>query len=225
MKKIVMILAVGMCFLTGCEKEKKEDTGLSIHTFDTDKVSVESMISDDHKLMMKIKNEDTVLVDLLDIDVAFYKEEELLKTGEAFLKNVDAGLENYVAIELPKDSKGNIIDPTKIDIKVHKNIYEKSSVTNYTEKISASYKIDETDKQKINVEVKNTSGVVLNEVEVALVFKKNDKMVSMVSTYLLNVKEAASTVFYVPSIVSGNSAKYITYDKIDVVVNHASKNK
>jgi len=227
MKKISLILLVGLCVITGCgKKEEKKEVGLKINEYVSVPTTADSFISNDNKLIVNVSNNSSEIIDLYDIDVAFYNESgELLKTGEAFLKNILANKKGYVSLELPKDEKGNIIESTKIDIKVHENKYETKTTDNYIDKIKVTYTKDEKDQNKINLKITNSSNKKLDELEVVTLLKENNIVVATLSTYLMNVDKEATSTVYIPAVTKENETKYITYDAIESHINHAIKNK
>lgn len=226
MKKKLIFSLICFMLLTGCGKEEKKEAETNkINTFSAENVTLETVITEDDKLMIKLSNKGTELIDLLDVDVAFYKDQELLKTGDAFVKDLEMNKDGYTYTELPKDASGSTIEPTKIDVKVHKNVYETKTIESYVNQVKVTHTVDQKDANKITLTVENSSKQVLNEVEIATLFYKDGKIVGILTSYLMNVKEKATTVVYVPAIVKNSSAEYIKYDEIKFSINHAIKNK
>lgn len=217
---------ISLCVLTGCGKKEEKQEELKINNFTSSNIVADTFLLDDEKLMIHLTNTSSTMIDLLDIDVAFYNAEgELLKTGDAFLKNILSKKEGYTTIELPKDESGKIIPSTKIDVKVHENKYEESLTENYIDKIKVSYTKDKSDENKLNLKIENTSGQVLNEVEIIALFKEKGEIKASISTYLINLSKDSNTTIYVPSVLKNSESKYISYDEIEFHVNHAIKNK
>ena len=140
MKKIILLLVVGLCFITGCEQKKEEEQNeLKINHFASEDTKIESFITKDNQLVIYLENNSSSMVDFYDIDVAIYnKDNELLKTGEPFLKNILVNSSGYASIDLPKDEKENVIDISKIDVKVHENRYDLKTSDNYKDKIKVN---------------------------------------------------------------------------------------
>jgi len=228
MKKISLILIISLCILTGCGKKEKEivNEGLKINNFALETTKIESFISKDNKLIVKLENNSSSIVDFYDIDTAFYGENnELLKTGDAFLKNIAVESIGYALIDLPKDDNDNPIEPSRIDIKVHENKYEAKTTDNFLGKVEVSHIIDEKDKSKIDLKLTNSSNKKLNEVEVICILKENGEIVSIMSAYFIDVDKEAKTTVYIPSIIKDDVIDFITYDEIELHINHAIKNK
>lgn len=228
MKKILLSLFIGLFVITGCgkkeEKEVKEE--LKMNTFVSSNIEVDSFLSKDNKLIIQVENISSEMIDLLDIDVAFYNEkEELLKTSEAFLKNILSEKEGYVSLELPKDENGTVIESSKIDIKVHENKYSTQVAESYLDHIKVTYTKDKNDENKVNLKISNTSNKTLNEVEIVTLLKENGSVVATLSTYLINLGKEATSTIYIPSVTKDNTTNYVTYDEIEFHVNHAIMNK
>lgn len=226
MKKIWIFILISLCVLTGCGKKEEKKEELKMNHFTSSDIVADTFLLEDEKLMIHLSNTSSTMIDLLDIDVAFYNAEgELLKTGDAFLKNILSKKEGYTTVDLPKDESGKVIPSVKIDVKVHENKYEESLVENYIDKIKVSYTKDKQDENKLNLKIENTSEKVLDEVEIIALFKENGKIKASISSYFMNLAKTTDTTIYVPSILKDSESKYITYDEIDFHINHAIKNK
>lgn len=198
-------------------KRKKEES-LKINHFTDSNITLETSVSNDQKLLIHATNSDKEEVDLLDFDVAFYEGDTLLKTSDIFLKNIGDG---FTSIPLPQDKDGKTLNPTKIDIKVHQQRYPSDTSKNLKDKLEVTYNLDKEDDKKIMLHALNKSGKTISEAEITVLFYKNDTLVSLVSTYFMNMQEKKDIELYTPSILKNDEMSYIDYDEIKLHVNHA----
>lgn len=213
---IIVLLLAGLLLFTFT---KKEDNELKINTFTSDKIKIETLTTKDNKLVIKIKSTDKI--DLVDFDIAFYNKEELVKTKDAFVKNLTEK-EQYIAIDMPKDDEENIIDITKIDIKTIDNLYDTSNVEDMISTLKTETKKNE---DALELTVKTTSTSKITEISLTTLFYKGSEIVSAQSSYVVELNKEKKLSVTLPYELDNGEIKYIDYDKVEVIVNHALKNK
>lgn len=212
MKKTLIICTMLLC-ITGCKKETKND----INKFIDKDINLEIIKSVDDSLILDVKSTNEEIIDLLNIDLAFYNKDELVSVKEVYLRNLLKDQESFLNVELPKE-KDEILEYTKIDIKTHKNIYEEKSTENYIDKIETSYKKND---DGIAITVKNNSGFNLNNIDLAIEFIKDNKIIALKNTSLVNVGLSKDINIYPPF----KDLKEIEFDDIKININSAIKNK
>lgn len=212
MKKTLIICTMLLC-ITGCKKETKND----INKFIDKDINLEVIKSVDDSLILDVKSTNEEIIDLLNIDLAFYNKDELVSVKEVYLRNLLKDQESFLNVELPKE-KDEILEYTKIDIKTHKNIYEEKSTENYIDKIETSYKKND---DGIAITVKNNSGFNLNNIDLAIEFIKDNKIIALKNTSLVNVGLSKDINIYPPF----KDLKEIEFDDIKININSAIKNK
>lgn len=227
MKKILTLTLIALLCMTGCslKKEKVEEKDKT-NIYSEDSVSTKAVVSADNKLIVTIENNDTKTLDWINIDVAYFNEEnELLKTSNGYAKNMMTGDISQSIIEMPTNSDNTPIEVSSIYVKVTSNSYQEKTVDIYKDKVTVTATADTTDTNKINVAVKNTSGVVLDELECAIMYYKGNEIVGGNTVFLTNVGESATSAVYAPMTTKDNMQEKVDYDKTVVFINNASKNK
>ncbi len=234
MKKILIGLICVTFLVAGCGKEeskttsektvaKTEDVKVNIST--DDGLSVNSDFSSDQKTVFTVKNEGKEIIDNIIFNIAYYdKDNKLIATSNAYTRNVQANKTAKVVVEFPRDyAKYNTIVPNKMEVTVNKEIAETKSAKVYTDKVSATTSAIKGDTSNLKLTVKNTSGVVLDDVEVVTIFYKGDKVVGATTSYLTSVKQVGTTTIALPYYTDGEEGKQLEYDKVETTVNAASQ--
>ena len=145
---------------------------------------------------------------------------------DAYITSIKSKAECVTTMELPEDENEESYLPSKIELSVKNETLPGNNITaveNYSDKVETSYVINEN--KTINVNLKNNSGIVLDDVNAVVLFIKNNKIVKMenVLSYL-EVNEIYEEVVEAPTYYNEdkNTADIIDYDSIKIVVNSAT---
>jgi hypothetical protein len=169
-KKILLLcLAAMMLFVTGCDKGGGEATGGNdIHKENeklTGEIKSEVFQMANGELVAIIKNDNKQVVDL-DITVEFYDENnQFIKEAEEFVFGVGEGRE--VAVNF-YDTPENFAT-----YKLYADA-NKSYSTTFYDKVELTHS---NNGENIIVQVKNNSGTVIDGMEVAVVYYKEEKAI------------------------------------------------
>lgn len=230
MKRNLLVFgACAMFLFTGCfssnkTSSTKEVTDVKVKINKTEGLSVENYFTENDEIIYVVKNTGKEIIDYVNIDVAFYDAKgNLIKTDKQYVRNIEAGKENVVKMnlaELTEDGKSNL--PKRIEVALNKTVYSTKFETTYSSKVEG--KIAKTDKEgQLNLTLTNNSGVTLNDLSAAVVFYKASKPVNVEMVNVQSVEATASQTVYVPTVVKDEKTAYLDYDEVKVVINNASK--
>lgn len=231
MKKKLLLLSTCALFLfTGCFGSKKESntptkaSDVEVKTNKTEGLELKTYYTHNDEIIFSVQNTGKEVVDYVNIDVAFYdKDGNLIKTEKQYLRNMDVKHDGIVKMSLSQyDGTGNNSLPHKIEIALNKTIYDTKFETIYTDKVSATVSKTDVD-GKLNLNVTNNSGEILNDVSVAVVFYKDSKPVDVQNTSFQSVGTNVTQEIYVPTMTAKEGTKTLEYDEVKTVVNNASK--
>lgn len=229
-RKILLLSTCAIFLFTGCFSSKNKSNDLNnaedikIKINDTKDLKLNTYFTDNSELIFSVTNKGSELIDYVNIDVAFYDEKgNLIRTDKQYARNINVNQENFSKMNLVQyDEKGNIILPYKIEVVLNKTIYSSKYETTYNDKIEAN--VSKSDEEgQLNLNIKNNSGEVLDDINVAVVFYKDSKPVNVQVSSFQSVESTTSQIIYVPTVISDDNVKMLDYDDVKVVVNNASK--
>lgn len=223
-KKIIIgIISVVIVLIIGCilflTLNKKEDETLKINSFKDESIKMETIISNDDKLIIKTSSTDKI--DLLDFDIAFYNKNELLKTKDAFIKNLNKN-EQIIVVDLPLDEEDKALNITKIDIKAINNKFDASNIEDVKEKITTETKENE---DSVELLIKSSIKEQITELSLTTIFYKENKIISAKTSYVVGLDKEKKLNITKPYELKDGEITYLNYDKVEVIINHAIKNK
>ena len=212
---IIVILVILATILIN----NKSNDKLKINTFKEDKVEINAFETQDNKLVIKMKSDE--LVDFADLDIAFYNKNELVKTADAFARNLSSEYQ-YITVDMPKDSEENKIDITKIDIKETNNTYDISSIEDAKKEI----KVESNKKEDVlEITLKTDSKKSISELSYTVLFHKGNDIISASTSYVVELNKEKKVTVSLPYEIKDGEIKYLDYDKAEVIINHAFKTK
>lgn len=218
MKKNLFLFSLSLMLLfTGCLTSSKKDVtnDIDIKINESD-FGVDYLINKNNELIVYATNNSSETINYLIIDIAFFdSDNNLIKVEKEYIHNALAGSVSYSKINIVNDNK----PVSKIEIALNKEVYEADEKIYTNQVIGTLTSIEEG---KLNLNIENNSGVILDEVLATIIFYKDNKIVDIFPTALLNVETVASQEISVPVYKDGESYSYIDYDDYKVIINNAS---
>lgn len=218
MKKNLFLFSLSLMLLfTGCLTSSKKDVAndIDIKINESD-FGVDYLINKNNELIVYATNNSSETINYLIIDIAFFdSDNNLIKVEKEYIHNALAGSVSYSKINIVNDDK----PVSKIEIALNKEVYDADEKIYTNQVIGTLTSIEEG---KLNLNIENNSGVILDEVLATIIFYKDNKIVDIFPTALLNVETVASQEISVPVYKDGESYSYIDYDDYKVIINNAS---
>lgn len=218
MKKNLFLFSLSLMLLfTGCLTSSKKDVtnDIDIKINESD-FGVDYLINKNNELIVYATNNSSETINYLIIDIAFFdSDNNLIKVEKEYIHNALAGSVSYSKINIVNDNK----PVSKIEIALNKEVYDADEKIYTNQVIGTLTSIEEG---KLNLNIENNSGVILDEVLATIIFYKDNKIVDIFPTALLNVETVASQEISVPVYKDGESYSYIDYDDYKVIINNAS---
>ena len=224
------ILLVEVVCLTGCIFGSGDDSSKYNINIDADEnIEVKTYVDyEKDYLIVYLTNNNTFNIGNISVEAVYYDED-----GNKINDDYDLGLGfikggNFVAtLDLPHDDEYNNYVPDKIDLSVKIDQEYQDTVgggTLYNDKVQVSHK---KVGDKIEVTLKNTSGVELSTVEVAVLFMKKGKPIYVDSLNgHFEIGETATESIDIPkdweASEKADKDVLIDYDDIQIVVNRAT---
>lgn len=221
MKKKLLLVLVALCLLvTGCsktteaKKEEKKDMNVNIEKNTFLRVDNVGLVKDE--LVLEARNLHNETLKFASIDIAIYDTTgKLVKVEKQYVRGLEVTNVNVFMVSL-KDIKVGKIDIAANEIDI-KDLDEKY----YTNKVTGT--VSEEKDGKIVATIKNNSGETLDQVDAVLVFRKGNNIVSAFPYTKNDVKGEEKEEFYTPGEVVNGKTNLINYDKVELVINNATK--
>ena len=216
MKKVLISLTLAILLFTGCKGKKIDTSEVKVLKHLSDKIDLHYTIIDNKNLIIEVENKGEKF-DYATLDLAIYdKEDKLLGVEKQYLHSLDKNQKNVLKITFNEVSEKENV--SKIDITVKTGKYDLSIEKNLSDKIESNI-----EKGKANgyfdLELKNNSGTLINNLNASVVFYKDKKIVDLYSVSSQNVDTSKIEKVYIP--LKKNSSDYISYDDIKVFINYA----
>jgi hypothetical protein len=228
MKKNLGIISLGILFLlTGCfakttTKEVSTVQDIDVKIAKDDALAVEYMYNDNDEIILSVTNNSNNNINYVYVDMAFFdKDDNLIKVEKQYIHNIAAGANNLVKVSLYDTNSDEAKLPYRIDIVLNTTIYETEYESVYTNQVTGSVVLAE--EGRLNLNILNNSGVVLDEVTATVVFYKEGKIIDISQVVISNVEASATGVVYIPVVETDGVYNSIDYDDVQVVINNASK--
>lgn len=219
MKKILISTIGLLLFFTGCSNLKKDDE-IRVVKYNNSKIDLKyTVVNDDSIIIETINNGENV--DYASINVAAYNSNnELLGVEKQYLHSLVNGQKNLIKISL-NDFISNDDKVSKIELNIKPKKYEKNIEKSFISNIEG--KIESTDdKDQIKLTLTNNSEVVIDNLNAAVVFTKNGKMVDIYNVNVQSMDDTYSENIYVPlSENKDGTVSYVDYDDTSIIVNYA----
>lgn len=185
------------------QEEEKENAKLS------ENISYKEEKTSKNKIVLFLKNNNSVVTDT-DIEIEFYDANgKLLKSEEervnGFITSGEVVVEFY---DTPENYSSH-----KIFIDAKKTNYK-----NYNDKLSVNNNETEED---IVVQVKNNSDKTVEDIEIAIVFYKNNKILDVDTDFDMDIKSGRSANFEFSKPYT-SSYDLADYDNYEIYVNRAT---
>lgn len=219
MKKILISTIGLLLFFTGCSNLKKDDE-IRVVKYNNSKIDLKYTVVNDDSIIIETKNNGEN-VDYASINVAAYNSNnELLGVEKQYLHSLVNGQKNLIKISL-NDFISNDDKVSKIELNIKPKKYEKNIEKSFISNIEG--KIESTDdKDQIKLTLTNNSGVVIDNLNAAVVFTKNGKMVDIYNVNAQSMNDTYSENIYVPlSENKDGTVSYVDYDDTSIIVNYA----
>lgn len=220
-------LLVGICtlfLLTGCFNSKNTSSkDLKVDLNDAKGIAYDYVLTSD-SIILSITNETKDLIDFINVDLAIYDEDnKLIRVEKQSIRNLEAKKTNIVKVYYKNTTaKKEEKKPARIEVAVSNVNYETEVETSYVSKVEATVSKTKTEGE-FTLNVKNNSGVTLDDLNVAVVFYKNSKIVDIYEASAQKVDSEYNTTIYLPvQAKDDGTASYIKYDDMKVIVNNAS---
>jgi hypothetical protein len=226
MKKNLGIISLGILFLlTGCfsktTKEVSTVQDVDVKITKDDALAVEYMYNDNNEIILSVTNNSNNNINFIYVDMAFFdKDDNLIKVEKQYIHNIAAGANNLVKASL-YDTNSESKLPYRIEIVLNTTNYETEYETVYTNQVTGSVVLAE--EGRLNLNILNNSGVILDEVSATVVFYKEGKIIDISQVVISNVEASATGVVYIPVVETDGVYSSIDYDDVQVVINNASK--
>ncbi len=216
MKKVLISLTLAILLFTGCKDKKIDTSEVKVLKHLSDKIDLHYTIIDNKNLIIEVENKGEKF-DYATLDLAIYdKEDKLLGVEKQYLHSLDKNQKNVLKITFNEVSEKENV--SKIDITVKTGKYDLSIEKNLSDKIESNI-----EKGKANgyfdLELKNNSGTLINNLNASVVFYKDKKIVDLYSVSSQNIEGSKTEQVYIP--LKKNSSDYISYDDIKVFINYA----
>lgn len=218
MKKNLFLFSLSLILIfTGCLTSSKKDVTNNIDIkINESNLGIDYLINKNDELIVYVTNNSNETINYLIIDIAFFdSDNNLIKVEKEYIHNALAGSVSYSKTNIVNDDK----PVSKIEIALNKEVYEVDEKIYTNQVIGTLTSIEEG---KLNLNIENNSGVVLDEVLATIIFYKDNQIIDIFPTTLLNVEMSASQEIPVPIYKDGESYFYIDYDNYKVVINNAS---
>jgi hypothetical protein len=221
MKKVLF----GICALvlfTGCFATKSSNE-LKNKIDGNDAISLDYAIVNNSSIIVTAKNKSDKALDYVTLNLAIYdKAGKLIGVEKQYLRNLVANQENIIKIPLTDVGTNDDAKAAKVEIAVKTLNYENSAETAYTDKVEGT--VEKTDNEgQLNLTITNNSGVTVDDLNAAVVFYKDSKVVDLYSVAVQKIGATYNDTVYVP--VQNNSKEnvsFIEYDDVKVIINNAS---
>lgn len=241
MKKYILslLILISVMCLTGCNSstnakddttnEKKENTSNYNININADKnIEIKTYVDYEKEyLIVYMKNNNSYNIGYFETKAIYYdKNGNQVGEDDTTSFEFKSGSDYVVALDLPYDSDYNYFVPDRIDLTLdideeYQSIMDDSTL--YNNKITTSYK---KVGNEIEITITNDSGKELNNVELAVLFMKNNKPIAideLSGTFDIGETYTESIEIPIDEEKSENEDVLIKYDSIKIVVNRASE--
>ncbi len=221
MKKNIFLCVCALFLITGCFKNSTKDIRVNINK--TKGLSYDYAVTNDG-IALAITNDTKSNIDFISVDMAVYDtNNNLISVEKQSIHNLDSKQTNVIKISYSDTSYSNKqIKPSKVEIATTPVNYENKVEVSYADKVEGTVSKTEIESE-LALLIKNNSGVVLNNLNAAVVFYKKSKIVDVYLVSATEVENEYTDMVYLPVAQSNDkTTKYIDYDDVKVIINNAA---